>query len=330
MIIQSSAHVSNLSWLDSVQVQRFDRLYDARPSATLSLGAALDAIVQGSYAPQIPHLRRLYAQHGEDAYAAAKRHLPQITFAGTFSPTRARANLTQHSGIVHADLDHLQDLVRTKLALIQDPTVVYGFYSPRGDGLKYGVRVEPVATNDAYRHAWQTVCDAHQARYGVVWDPSGKDVSRLCFASSDAACFVNPEAQLFPVSPPPPAPRPSPVTSSRHWPSPRLETAAQRALERAVTLIERSEPGQQHVARCRASYLLGGYVGSGQLSYDEASAALAEAVQGTAKDQRKALKDIADGLTAGQTRPITTPTRRAGPWHSRALTPRETPTWRKC
>ena len=44
------------SWLDAVQVQRFDRLYDATPSATLTLGAALDAIVDGVYADAITTL----------------------------------------------------------------------------------------------------------------------------------------------------------------------------------------------------------------------------------------------------------------------------------
>ena len=108
------------SWLDSVQVQRFDRLYDARPSATLRLGEALDAIVDGTYAKQIARSRQIYVTHGEDAYRQAKSQLPQFTFAGTFAPTRARAHLQQHSGIVHADLDHLPDLAETKLRLMQD------------------------------------------------------------------------------------------------------------------------------------------------------------------------------------------------------------------
>ena len=126
-------------------------------------------------------------------------------------------------------------------------------------------------------------------------------------------------------------PTPSPVAADRHWPSQRFHTAAQRALERAVNMIARAEPGQQHAARCRAAYLVGGYVAHGELSWDESFAALEAAVGGTAHDTRKAMRDITDSLTAGQARPITNvrPRQRAGDWRSRARTPEEVPQWRK-
>jgi hypothetical protein len=318
------------SWLDTVQVQRYDRLYDARPSVTLTLGAALDAIVEGAYAHDITRLRQLYARHGEATYTMAKRQLPQITFGGTFSPTRAKTHLTQHSGIVHADLDHLQALNNTKLALMQDPCVVYIFRSPRGDGLKFGVHIATVDSDAAYQYAWQVVADRYQAQYGVMWDPSGKDVCRLCFVSWDPACFINPDAALFPV-PPPPAPRPSPVIF-RHWPSSRLQTAAQRALNRAERLIAHAPAGARHSARLKASYLVGGYLASTELSYDEALARLTSAALANADDEREACRDITDGLEAGQSAPITNPTphRPRGDWHSRASTPQEASAWRKC
>lgn len=318
------------SWLDTTPVQRYDCLLDARPSATLTLGEALDSIVDGAYAATITHLRQIYARHGEDAYVAAKRRLPQITFGGVFSPTRAKANLMAHSGIAHADIDHLQALTQTKLALMQDPHVVYLFISPRNDGLKYGTRIAPVDNDDAYKHAWQVLADAHLRQYAVTWDPSGKDVCRLCFVSWDPSCYINPDAAVFPV-PARVVPTPSPVTADGHWPSPRLQTAAQRALERAVQLIADAEPGHQHVARCRAAYLAGGYVGSGQLAYEDAYSALEGAVQDHAKNTRKAMRDITDGLTAGQARPISYPPRqRGGDWRSRARAPEEVPQWRKC
>jgi hypothetical protein len=160
-------------------LQRFDALTDARPSAELTLGEALDAITDGQYAGAIREVRKVWRRQGEGAYAVAKRKLPQVTFAGTFHPTRAKAHLVQHSGIVHADIDHLPDLLETKLRLQGDPHVAYCFVSPRGDGLKYGVSVPVVTSDAAYRHAWQHLATAHAALYEVIWDPSGRDVSRL-------------------------------------------------------------------------------------------------------------------------------------------------------
>lgn len=319
-----------VSLLDAVQVQRFDHLYNATPSATLSLGAVLDSIVDGTYAAAISRLRQLYAHHGEDAYTAAKRRLPQITFGGTFTPTRAKAHLTQHSGIVHADLDHLNGLQATKLHLMQDPHTVYCFGSPRGDGLKYGVRIAPVASDDAYRHAWQVLADTHLQQYAVTWDPSGKDVSRLSFVSWDPACYINPDAAVCAI-PPPPAPKPTPVFMSCHWPSPRLQSAAQQALERAERLIAHAPVGSRHSARLKAAYLIGGYLAGTELSYDEACERLTIAALANADNEQEARRDITDGLTAGQARPLTSvrPRHRAGDWRSRARTPEEAPPWRK-
>ena len=86
-----NSSISAPSWLDAMQVQRYDRLRDARPSATLTLGEALDAIVDGTYADRIVHLRSLREVCWPDAYREAKQRLPAFTFAGTFAPTRARA-----------------------------------------------------------------------------------------------------------------------------------------------------------------------------------------------------------------------------------------------
>jgi hypothetical protein len=292
--------------LDTIQVQRFDNLYDPTPSAVLALGSVLQHILQGTYQDHIRRLRRIFARSGEEAYAQAKRKLPQVTFGGTFHPTRAKAHLHQHSGIVHADVDHLHDLRLTKLSLIQDLTVVYCFVSPRGDGLKYGIRIVPVDTDAAYQHAWQRLADDHHSRHGVTWDPTGKDVCRLCFLSADPACYVNPDAQLCAVPamviPPPP---PSHPLHQMPLPTDRRAFYAQHALDRATHLIEVSVPGQQHYARRKASYLLGGYIAGGLLTTDEASAVLEAAVERTAKNAKRAMQTVRTGLQAGTQRPIT-------------------------
>ena len=166
-------------------IQRFDDLYSSTPSATLTLAEALDAITDGQYAADIRQVRAVWRRQGEEAYTLAKRRLPQYTFAGTFAPTRNKAHLVQHSGVCHADIDHLVDLSTTKLRLQADPHVIYCFTSPRGDGLKYGVHVPVVADDEAYKHAWSTLAGAHATAYKVTWDPSGKDICRLCFVSWD-------------------------------------------------------------------------------------------------------------------------------------------------
>jgi len=291
--------------LDTIEIQRFDDLYNKTPSAIVSLGSALSQIIDGTYRAAIERLRRIAMQYGGDRYKEAKSRLPQWTFGGTFAPDRAKANLTQHSGICHADIDHLANLDTTKRQLMADPQVLYCFTSPGGDGLKYGVRIPVVRNDDEYKHAWGYLADAHATAYQVTWDPSGKDISRLCFVSWDPACYVNPEAEICVIPPPrmvtPPAPPPRMFTV----PHARREQYAQRGIATAVKIIAESVEGGLHNARCRAAYLLGGYVGGGLLTHGEAYDALQAAVEGHTKDLAAALKTIADGLTAGEAEPIT-------------------------
>ena len=290
--------------LEPITIQRFDDLYDATPSATVRLSDALGQIVDGTYRHAIAHARRLYAQQGEDAYKAAKNTLPQWTFGGTFTPSRAKDHLVQHSGICHADIDHLDDLPHTKCRLQDDPHVLYCFTSPRGDGLKYGVRVAVVTSDEQYKHAWQYLADTHATTYQVTWDRSGKDICRLCFVSWDPACYINLDAAMYPVPPAMVTPPSRPVSST---PMPRdaRERYAQRGIANAIKIIAESTDGGLHEARRRAAYLLGGYVGGGLLTFAEAYEALREAVEGHTKHLTASLKTITDCLKAGEAEPIT-------------------------
>jgi len=294
----------------AAHIQRFDNLFNTTPSADVRLGDALDAITHGTYAAAIEQVRHVFTTHGEDAYKKAKERLPQWTFAGTFAPTRAKEHLVRASGICHADIDHLTDLDATKHRVMADPCVIYCFTSPRGDGLKYGVRIASVDSDEAYKHAWAALAATHQSAYGVTWDRSGKDVCRLCFVSWDPDCYVNLHAEIYDISPPPAAQAPAAAVSTlQFWYAPvsgdRRARYARQALDRATQMIDQSVPGQQHYARCQAVYLLGGYTGGNLLTYTEAYAALEAAVRRTAQDVPKAMKDIVDCLTAGQAKPIT-------------------------
>jgi hypothetical protein len=315
--------------LFDAQVSLFRGAMDPYPFRTTTVGTVLDVIRTGVYRAPIEHLRHRRLAQGQAAYKTAKERLDAVTFGGTFAPKRSKTTLVQHSSVVHGDLDHLDDVTATKQTLCADAHTVYCFVSPGGDGLKVGVGVEPVTENATYRHAWQVVADYFQAQYGVTWDPTGKDVCRLCFVSWDPATYCNGTPQPFPV-PPAPAPVPSlhtPPPSRHTHASGHRDAYAREALDRATRLIEVSVPGQQHSARCRAAYLLGGYIAGELLSYAEAYAALEAAVQRTAQNVPRAMHDITDGLAAGQHAPITADALaqerrawRATHWHTRART----------
>ena len=280
---------------------------DPKPIETLSLAEALAHIREGMYQRRIEWLRQQRTRATPDAYSAAKRRLPAMTFCGTFSPRRGIAHLKQHSGIVHGDLDHLEDIHAVKRRVATDPHVVYIFVAPSGDGLKLGVHVDPVPDDRTYKRTWQAVATVHQQLYGLTWDPSGKDISRLCYVSWDAAIYVNLDALRFAV--PEPAARPTPCSTtpmtSFDIPRDRREHCGRQAIETATAMIEASTLGNRHHARLRASELLGGYVAGGIVSYDEAWGALAQAMARNSEHPDRSMKTITAGLQHGQSRAIT-------------------------
>lgn len=91
----------------------------------------------------------------------------------------------------------------------------------------------------------------------------------------------------------------------------RRKMYAQQAIDTAIKIIydsyppEGSKSGNRHNARTRAAYLLGGYVGGGLLSYNEAHPVLESAVRANTDNFRAAMKTIDYCLSEGQSEPIT-------------------------
>jgi hypothetical protein len=185
-------------------VNLYDGSINPEPVHTLALVDVLDHIQQGTYQAAVERVRKILHTQGQDAYNETKRALPAATFCGTFAPTRAKANLQAHSGVIHGDIDHLQDkddLAAKKQRLRVDPFTVYLFESPSATGLKVGLHVNRLPDDASYKHAWQAAADYHRAQYGIVWDRSGKDIGRLCYVSWDPDLYRNLDAPLFPVPP---------------------------------------------------------------------------------------------------------------------------------
>ena len=301
--------------LQTAQCSLFHGTYNSTPAATLCLTNVLDRINNGMYRVDTERLRTIRHTYGKQAYDTQKKTLDALTFCGTFSPRRAKEQLTHHSGLCHLDYDGLTDVAKAKKVLCVVPAVCYAFTSPSGQGLKVGVHIPLVANDAGYKHAWQCIADhiAHQA--GLVADPSGKDISRLCYVSWDPECFVNLQASVFPV-PPSPALRTTASNIGMVVPPPagtgdRRHQYLQQAISRATKIIETSHPasphlpGTRHLHRLRAGRLLGGYVAGGFLTQDEALQILGRVVKQHTIHYERSMQTIAAALTFGARSPVT-------------------------
>jgi hypothetical protein len=288
----------------------FTDSFHSQPVRTVTLRYVLESIRTGNYARQVGHVREILATQGKGAYDKAKAYLPAVTFGGVFFPSRGNTHVQKHSGLAHGDLDHIADIIAAKRAICRDPRTAYVFVSPSGSGLKLGVRI-PIVANDAeYKRAWAAVAAEYERLYGIAWDQSGKDVSRLCFVSFDPELFVNFDAVIFDI---PHAPlheaEPRPPTPIRHAPqryhADRHLDYAERAIRTATAMIQAAPMGTRHHTRLKAARLLGGYVAGRLLTEDEAYRALKHALEGHTENLSRALKTVEDGLAYGKAHAIT-------------------------
>ena len=168
-----------------------------RVEQNLELSVILDQIRMGKFKARILHLRELVRQGKMDEYNDQKRSLPGFTPSGLFKGGRKLQHLKEYSGVIVLDLDDLsQEQLIAARSRVEELKFTYGcFISPGGKGLKILVRVfsRPVL----HKQAFNQVKDYYERELNVLIDPSGKDVTRLCFVSWDELLYLNPSSAIF-------------------------------------------------------------------------------------------------------------------------------------
>jgi hypothetical protein len=132
----------------------------------------------------------------KEAVAEKKKKLPGVLWSGTFSQRKKDA-LLQHSGLLCADLDELDDqLNEVRAKLLKSPHLWALFLSPTGDGLKCVFRLQ--ADADTHKASFHAVEEHVRDLTGVQIDESCSDVARLCFLSHDPDGYLEEDAVELP------------------------------------------------------------------------------------------------------------------------------------
>jgi hypothetical protein len=129
--------------------------------------------------------------------------------------------LVSCTGLVHFDVDGVDDPDALKAQLAQHAATVFAFTSPRGNGVKVGIAATGITDPDTYKHVWGSVVDFMRLTYPTVTvslDEHVKYLHALCYMSWDPTCYRNPDATPLRIPPPaPPTPaRPRPRTPDTH------------------------------------------------------------------------------------------------------------------
>lgn len=160
----------------------------------------LQQIKSEKYQSDINSIR--YALYkGENKKAdGIKSGLIAFTTSGTFGESRIKANLNSYSQIIGLDLDHipLKELSNLVTKINCCEYTFASFISPSGEGLKVFIKVNSNA--EQHTTAYIQVVNYYSDLLGCYFDPKCKDITRLCFVSSDSELFLNKNTTIFKIN----------------------------------------------------------------------------------------------------------------------------------
>lgn len=171
----------------------YKKASDTASAETIPLDIFLDNIRSGAYEDFVHPVRRLTDKKEREA---AKKKVPAVTIAGTFSE-RTDNGLEKHSGFIAIDIDHVEDPTELKSQLCVDRHVAAAFVSISGRGLCLLFRVKP----DKHREAFAGLCEYLFKQYQVICDPTSINPSRLRFVSYDPYIYINERSDTFTLYP---------------------------------------------------------------------------------------------------------------------------------
>ncbi len=174
--------------------EKFNRVTEHMPFSTM-----MEQIKSKKYELQIVNARMLLAAGNQADFDLAKRNLRAFTPSADFTNGRNKECFTEYSGIIALDIDKVgaEAVAALKIKAAESPYTYAAFISPSGRGLKLFARVD--SGPDDHKRAFNLLRDFYQRLLGVEIDPSGKDISRLCFVSYDPDLYFNEVAMSFEV-----------------------------------------------------------------------------------------------------------------------------------
>jgi len=161
------------------------------------LQVILGQISKGKYKDKILELRKLVKENKMAEYNDKKRSLPAFTPSGLFEGGRKLEFLKEYTGCLVLDIDKLtrEQLLDARVKVASIPYTYCCFISPGGQGLKILVKV--VSRPVFHRQVFKEITDYYEKVVELPVDPSGKDITRLCFVSWDADLFLNPSSVVY-------------------------------------------------------------------------------------------------------------------------------------
>ena len=176
--------------------KNFTKVVDNKDLETIA-----DLIRNGKFKDKVAELQKLLSEDKEKEYKKQKKSLVAFTPSGKFKGGRTMDFLLEYNKTIILDIDKLnaEQLNEIKEKAINCEYTNLCFTSPSGKGLKILVK----ADNSLIKHkdAFLKIQEYYEALLNTKIDPSGKDVTRLCFFSYDKDLYLNQNSKTFNIPP---------------------------------------------------------------------------------------------------------------------------------
>lgn len=264
---------------------------------TTDISVVFDAIKTGGKQKElITQIRKLVTDGAEkNVIKVEKAKLPAIMFGGTFSERR-KEKLINSSGLMVLDFD--LDKGDAPDVSVLSPFIYAMFRSPSGNGWKVLIRIPEVADDAEYKNYFYAI----QKKVPQV-DPSGKDISRLCYFSYDEEILVMDFDKVKVWEEKIESFQKEEVRfgSKRHT----LHTNWQH-INTARDMIINSMVGSRHGTMLRAGRLIGGYIAGKELDESEAKQIIHSVIQQHSPDDyQDHIRAFNDAVEHGKREPLT-------------------------
>ncbi len=160
-----------------------------------------ELIRSGQFKSQIEDLQKIHISGNHKEYSKKKKSLLAFTPSALYQGGRKAEFLQEYSRIIILDIDKLGDkLDEIKHKAISCKYTYCCFVSPSGQGIKILVRTN--SSTSKHKEAFLKIQSYYEKLLNVKIDPSGKDISRLCFFSYDEKLYLNTESETFTIKAP--------------------------------------------------------------------------------------------------------------------------------
>lgn len=158
------------------------------PYCKITLSRVFAAVAGDYYKKQTEELRLI--QDKKLAGIHKSNNFDYVCFSGTFKK-RGNSNLIEHSGLICLDLDNVHNLDESIRVLKDDKHTELLYRSPSGNGIKLIVAIN-IKKGGSHHDFFITISNYLKENYGLICDPSGRDVARATFLCFSPDAFIHP------------------------------------------------------------------------------------------------------------------------------------------